>query len=155
MSPYYCALRNFVGNNLILIPGVAGIVHDPLGRLLLQRKNDGLWSLPAGAVEPGESPYEAIARELLEETGIRATHLALVDCFGGAEFRYVYPNGHKVEYVISLFHCVGEFQEHAILDAETTELRYFARNEFPGLQLPYPIDVLYANRFNPSSTKIE
>lgn len=144
MSPYYQSLRKFVGTDLILMPCVAGIVHDSLGRLLLQQKADGTWSLPAGAVEPGESPYDAMTRELLEETGMKATNLTLVDCFGGSEFRHTYANGHKVEYVVLLFHCVGEIQEGAVLDSETVNLRYFSRHEFPGLQLPYPIDVLYA-----------
>lgn len=146
MSPYYQSLRKLVGNDLVLMPSVAGIVHDSLGRLLLQHKADGTWSLPAGAIEPGESPHQAMARELLEETGIKATSLTLIDCFGGSKFRYTYGNGHKVEYLVLLFHCVGEKQAGAVLDSETTGLQYFARHEFPGLQLPYPIDVLYARR---------
>ncbi len=32
----------------------------------------GYWSLVAGGLEPEESPHEAAARELLEETGLRA-----------------------------------------------------------------------------------
>ncbi|MBK1788931.1 NUDIX hydrolase [Prauserella cavernicola] len=53
---------------------VGGIVHDDAGRLLLIRRahepSAGLWSLPGGRVEAGETDAEAVTRELYEETGL-------------------------------------------------------------------------------------
>jgi 8-oxo-dGTP diphosphatase len=53
---------------------VGGITFDDDGRLLLvRRRNDpgsGLWSVPGGRVEPGESDAQAIVREMAEETGL-------------------------------------------------------------------------------------
>jgi ADP-ribose pyrophosphatase YjhB (NUDIX family) len=53
---------------------VGGIVHDTLGRLLLIRRANepgrGLWSIPGGRVESGETDKEAVVRELWEETGL-------------------------------------------------------------------------------------
>ena len=50
------------------------VVRDETGRLLLVRRGRepaaGLWSLPGGRVEPGETAAEAAAREVQEETGL-------------------------------------------------------------------------------------
>jgi 8-oxo-dGTP diphosphatase len=53
---------------------VGGLIHDPNGALLLVRRGHdpgrGLWSVPGGRIEPGESDTEAVVRELHEETGL-------------------------------------------------------------------------------------
>jgi 8-oxo-dGTP diphosphatase len=58
-----------------VVPCVGAIVHDQGRRLLLIRRGQepsrGLWSVPGGRVEPGESLAEAVEREVLEETGLR------------------------------------------------------------------------------------
>ncbi|MGJ0120519.1 (deoxy)nucleoside triphosphate pyrophosphohydrolase [Williamsia sp. MIQD14] len=56
---------------------VAGAVIDRARLLVAQRSRPpelaGLWELPGGKVEPGESPQVALARELVEELGIEVT----------------------------------------------------------------------------------
>ena len=58
-----------------VIPCVGAIVTDERGRLLMiQRGHDpgaGLWSIPGGRIEPGETDAQALAREMLEETNLQ------------------------------------------------------------------------------------
>jgi len=53
---------------------VGGLAYDDYGRILLvRRRNDpgsGLWSVPGGRVEPGETDTQAVIREMAEETGL-------------------------------------------------------------------------------------
>ena len=145
ISPYYRRLRDAIGHDVMLIPGVAAVIHDDRGRLLLQKKHDGTWSLPAGAIELGESPEVAVRREVLEETGIECLDVQLIGVFGGNAFRYTYPNSDQVEYLIVLFECRGATIQPISETEETRYLEYFTRDDFPGLELPYDIDLLYSS----------
>jgi ADP-ribose pyrophosphatase YjhB (NUDIX family) len=54
---------------------VGAIIFDDSGRILLIKRGrppgTGLWSLPGGRLEPGESDAAGVRREVLEETGLR------------------------------------------------------------------------------------
>jgi 8-oxo-dGTP diphosphatase len=54
---------------------VGAVIKDRDGRLLLIKRGHepgaGLWSLPGGRIEAGETHHQAVAREVLEETGLR------------------------------------------------------------------------------------
>jgi 8-oxo-dGTP diphosphatase len=57
-----------------VIPCVGAVIRDDKGRLLLVKRGHepgaGLWSLPGGRIEPGETDADALVREMHEETGL-------------------------------------------------------------------------------------
>jgi 8-oxo-dGTP diphosphatase len=69
------------------------VVGDNAGRLLLVRRGRapaaGLWSLPGGRIEPGETAAEAAAREVREETGleVRIGPVLITALVGDGAFR--------------------------------------------------------------------
>lgn len=139
IAPHVRALRSVVGSRLLLLPGVAAVVRDAVGGILVHRRDDdGRWSLPAGAIEPGESPAQAVSREVREETGLEVVPERVLGVFGGAGFRHTYPNGDEAEYTVVVFGCRvvgGALQPR---DGEAVELRCFPPDAMPPLRLAYP-----------------
>ena len=66
---------------------VAAALVDRDGRLLVQQRPEGLpmaglWEFPGGKLEPGETPEQALIRELAEELAIDVDHACLAPaCF--------------------------------------------------------------------------
>lgn len=55
---------------------VAGLVKNDQGQILMILSPDRGWEYPGGMVEPGETLQAALAREVLEETGVQAEAVA-------------------------------------------------------------------------------
>ncbi len=65
---------------LVLVVAVALV--DPDGRVLIAQRPEGksmagLWEFPGGKIETGESPEDALIRELQEELGITVKEACL------------------------------------------------------------------------------
>ncbi|MEW2441356.1 NUDIX hydrolase [Micromonospora marina] len=74
-----------------IVVAVTVFVQDEQGRvLLIQRTDNGLWALPGGAQDFGESIAETAVREVYEETGIEVEVTGVIGI-------YTNPN-HVVEY---------------------------------------------------------
>lgn len=74
-------------------PSVGAVLRRPDGLLLMAERIDldGVWQLPQGGIDPGESPEQALWRELGEELGF-ARPRELCRIVGSAPpTRYEYP----------------------------------------------------------------
>ena len=81
---------------------VAGLVTDAQGRILItQRRADQAhpleWEFPGGKIEPGESPEQALARELLEEIDARVQIHSIWDV--------LYHDYGEFEVIMLVYHC--------------------------------------------------
>jgi 8-oxo-dGTP pyrophosphatase MutT (NUDIX family) len=104
MSEHVRRLREKVGHDLLFWPSAAVLVKDRDGKVLLVRHVEGHWMLPAGAVDPGETPAEAARREAREEASVQLELVRVAGVFGGdPHFRMTYANGDEVAWVTTLF----------------------------------------------------
>jgi len=104
--------------------GVCTVVVRGSGVLLVQQADLGVWCLPGGAIEPGESVAEAAAREAREETGLEIRLTRLV----GVYSRPRWQQGGSHDLVFA-----GEVAGGALLTAtpETRDARFFPPNALP------------------------
>lgn len=111
---------------------VAGCIPDWEGRVLLCRRaiepRYGLWTLPAGFMENGETTLQAAARETLEEACARVRVNGLYTLF----------NLPHIDQVYMIFRA--QLQD---LDfrpgAESVEVALFAEHEIPWDELAFPV----------------
>lgn len=137
---YITELRKLVGSRPLIMAGACVIVEKE-GMILLQKRTDnGLWGLPGGALEPGESMEQVARRELLEETGLVAGALELMAVFSGDGLYYQYPNGDEVHNVITAYCCREAHGEPFADGEEGSELRFFLLDELPPANERNPAD---------------
>ena len=130
MSDYVRRLREKVGHDLLFWPSVACLIRDDNGSVLLVRHVEGRWTLPAGAMDAGESPAEAARRETREEASIDVELLRLAGVYGGYPvFRMVYPNGDEAAWVTVLFEARIVAGDAMPGDDETAEVRWVTFND--------------------------
>lgn len=143
-------LRKVVGNQPLILVGVAVAVINELGEVLLQKRSDGRWGVPGGFMELGESTEEAGRREVLEETGIEVGKLDLVSVFSGKQHYVKLPNGDEF-YPVTIAYITKEIKNSDLKTdgKETIEARFFKVTE-----LPEGLNPLIKNLINQYSTSL-
>jgi 8-oxo-dGTP pyrophosphatase MutT (NUDIX family) len=122
----------------IIRPGTCAAVFNERGEILLQKRADnGFWSMPGGAVDPGESVEQGALREVWEETGLQVRVVRLVGVYSDPRNYMItyYPGGDIVHNVSLCFVCervAGTLQ----LSDESTDIGYFPVEALPEPMMP-------------------
>jgi len=108
----------------------AFILRD--GKLLMVREaEDGLWSLPGGWADVGDTPSNAVCREVAEETGLQVKATKLL----GVWDRNLHGHPPLPWHVYKLIFLCEEIGGSLAINHETTSLGFFDINELPPLSL--------------------
>lgn len=118
-----------------LIPAASAVVADAEGRILLARRRDNaLWTIPGGAMEPGESIAETAVREVKEETGIDVEVVSLVGVYSNPLHVVEYADGEVRQQFSLCFACRPVGGETRPSD-ETSEVGFFTPDAIEGMDV--------------------
>ncbi len=129
LIPHYPILRQHVGHAPIILSGVMAVICDEAGRVLAARRaDDGIFDIPGGYSDLGETTTAAVIREVREETGLEVTPERIIGVYS-EDMITTYPNGDVVHGVGVAFECrVTGGKLHADHD-EITEIRFMTVEE--------------------------
>ena len=125
-------LRKADTNTLVRV-GVGVVVRNQQGMILLEKRSDcGMWGLPGGRVEAGESIEDAAIREVKEETGLTVKVSKLLGVYSEPSDRIVtFPDCvvHLVDIVLEATIC-DEYTQ-LFCSEESEDLQFFALDRLP------------------------
>ena len=115
----------------VLVSAVALVDKD--GRILIAKRPNGksmsgLWEFPGGKVEPGETPEQALVRELSEELGIKTWNSCL------APLAFASLTYEEFHLLMLLFVC--RKWDGIVLPKEEQELKWVYSRELKNYPMP-------------------
>ncbi|KQX51372.1 NUDIX domain-containing protein [Paenibacillus sp. Root444D2] len=130
---YLGKLRKVVGTQKIIVNSVRAILLDNEGRaLFIKRHGDKKWGMPAGTMELDESVFDAMKREVKEETGLdvfKATLIAIYSSPTTQTFTDRWGNEHHViEYLFQVDEWSGTLQK---VTEESVDVEFYALDNLP------------------------
>ncbi|MEU8585453.1 NUDIX domain-containing protein [Streptomyces sp. NPDC048664] len=118
-----------------LVPAASVVVVDGAGRVLLQRRADnGVWALPGGAMNLGESLPDCARRETREETGYDVELTGIVGTYTDPGHVFAYDDG-EVRQEFSVCFLARPVGGRIAVSDESTDVRWFAPAEVDDLPM--------------------
>jgi len=127
--------------------GVETFVHDAVGRvLLIKRADNGLWALPGGLQDLGETPAQTGVREVEEETGLDVALGHLLGVWSSMCYEYVHFPYKDKEFCHVLFEgtVIGGTPRSSV---ETPEVDWFGPHDLPPLSDGHDLRIGYGFRW--------
>lgn len=112
------------------IVAVNAVVIRGDGVLLTRRSDNGLWCLPGGLVEFGETVVEALVRELREEVNVSPNDITLSGVYSANNIEPLRGMSSGRNSIILSFRCTIGAQVPELSD-EVVEARFFPLTELP------------------------
>ena len=130
---YAGQLRQLVGDRMLLTPGVRGLIRNEQGQVLfIRRRDNGKWGIPAGAIELRETVFEALLREVKEETGLDVISATLVAVYSGEKVAFTSAYGYEYQGLVFALR-VDEWGGDLVTETdETTDAQFLDEREHPG-----------------------
>jgi len=118
-----------------LVPAASAVIVDEADRILLIRRSDnGLWTIPGGAMEPGEDIAGCCLREVREESGVDVEIVRLVGIYSNPGHVVEYADGEVRQQFSVCFACRPAGGGLATSD-ESSEAGYFTPEEIEDMDI--------------------
>lgn len=113
--------------------GVAVIILNNENQVLLQKRSDvGLWGIPSGHIEIGETVSQAAIREVKEETNLDIGIKKLIGVYSDPNSQvFEYPNGKVVHFITTCFLAEITGGQLKCNSNESLEIKFFEQYSLP------------------------
>ena len=114
--------------------GVGLIIKNDRSKILMEKRSDnGMWGLPGGGVEPGETIMETALRETREETGLNININGLLGVYSDpSDGRIVtYPDNGDIVHIIDIILTAEIESGDIVISDESLDLRFYDMTSLP------------------------
>lgn len=129
------------GFHMSAMPSTEAVVLNEGKILLVHRKDDGLWALPGGITDPGETLAESALRELWEEAGVRGQVTRLLGIFDSR----LWQSDKRIHFYHVLFQVDAD-DLTLLPSSEVADAAYFAEDQLPPLSAGHHLRVPFVFR---------